>query len=1179
MYRRAVESCIQDLMHAAVHAAQPKTAAACRACLSPLHVARGSAFALKLDAACTRLWEPILWRSLKVANPTVRTQAAEALRVAFPLTGASGDSCSGLTQEEAEEGTGDDMELLQRQFDALKALLEDHEPRVRAAACGCVATVLRGYWESIPPATSRVLLTTLGSTLAQDRADPHVRVAAVQALTELLEQPLAHTVLRTFLPSLKHLIHDHSDKVRLAMVALLQRVSTVRGIQFVQVVPVNHLHARLSLDFKKPSSRAVASATSRLLAPSYFPSVESPNTAAAEACNDENSGAKSGNTQRNSNDGDDDDEDDDEKSIDQSAAAREKQHLGRCLAFLKENPSAATAFYSCSHEHVALPTLSRLVVLLVSYAHTAASAAVDAESQEGAEGAAGSAGGGGESAAAAEPEEGEEGRGGALVATTPDKRSKRSRQGKGKGSKKEKAAAAAAKAPASSADVAASRRLMVGRVLACAGEIWASVLPLLARADKQGSSSSSKTTKGRHGAAVMEAVECRASLAEGMGSALPELYALLVEAGPAWASARARCLRLAACLPSPNDVPGLLPLLMSGLQASNLGQDFAPAVALLCKWGLTSTVVSLISDALTAALPGASNNNALQESSGDMDEENDDDDDDNANDDDAASRAKRKRALKNKKKSKAAAATATSTDASSASSSSGSNEATLAVHLLSFLCAGRDSLAVEARDAMLQDPSAHTLMTAQLAKLLPTIAARAKQQVEGSEEGAAGAASDNELLVALEVYGRLLTHQAASSNDDEDASSGSGDGWSSGMDHLLAWATQDLVPLALEGGAAPSTAGSAAEALSATFSPPAKASRAGTPAKGKRNQNNSKKTKAAAAAAATVENDASDPTADGNSDGPKLAAKACALVMAMAGDWARCGVGLAPISEAARSMSLAVLETGDNKTNSYDDDLDDLDGATGVADLVVNANSSALLLPPLCRLAYVLAVQEPNNTGAVAPEAALQLMLRGAHVTTASFSAIGSSDAPHSGPSSVEAVTGATTANSSTAQAGSAPREALNALLTLAVKRGTRNLRLLVTHVANHLLTQVSSFAEASDDTLQYFTAASAQSASAVLETLVANRTAAKVLVNYLLQLAAPSAATASSPKAPLLLAAAVTELKARSSRDAASAELAAWAEREMASTVFSSSSASPSSHAGTAQSIPLSTGAAVTAN
>ena len=36
-----------------------------------------------------RLWEPILWRALKVANPLVRAQATNMLADAFPLTDAA----------------------------------------------------------------------------------------------------------------------------------------------------------------------------------------------------------------------------------------------------------------------------------------------------------------------------------------------------------------------------------------------------------------------------------------------------------------------------------------------------------------------------------------------------------------------------------------------------------------------------------------------------------------------------------------------------------------------------------------------------------------------------------------------------------------------------------------------------------------------------------------------------------------------------------------------------------------------------------------------------------------------------------------------------------------------------------------------------------------------------------
>ena len=39
-----------------------------------------------MDDMLLRLWEPILWRALKVANPIVRAQATNMLADAFPLT-------------------------------------------------------------------------------------------------------------------------------------------------------------------------------------------------------------------------------------------------------------------------------------------------------------------------------------------------------------------------------------------------------------------------------------------------------------------------------------------------------------------------------------------------------------------------------------------------------------------------------------------------------------------------------------------------------------------------------------------------------------------------------------------------------------------------------------------------------------------------------------------------------------------------------------------------------------------------------------------------------------------------------------------------------------------------------------------------------------------------------------
>ena len=58
--------------------------------------------------------------------------------------------------------------------------------------------------------------------------------------------PASHGVLKTMLPLLRNMIHDDSPTVRLAMVSLLQKVKTTRGMKFYDVVTVPHLHARIA---------------------------------------------------------------------------------------------------------------------------------------------------------------------------------------------------------------------------------------------------------------------------------------------------------------------------------------------------------------------------------------------------------------------------------------------------------------------------------------------------------------------------------------------------------------------------------------------------------------------------------------------------------------------------------------------------------------------------------------------------------------------------------------------------------------------------------------------------------------------------------------------------------------------------------------------------------------------
>jgi condensin-2 complex subunit G2 len=74
--------CIQDLMQCCVHAATAGVFNNVLALLDAFHEQKRQR---GVDAMLLRLYDPILWRSLKTANPVVRMQACTVLAHAFPL--------------------------------------------------------------------------------------------------------------------------------------------------------------------------------------------------------------------------------------------------------------------------------------------------------------------------------------------------------------------------------------------------------------------------------------------------------------------------------------------------------------------------------------------------------------------------------------------------------------------------------------------------------------------------------------------------------------------------------------------------------------------------------------------------------------------------------------------------------------------------------------------------------------------------------------------------------------------------------------------------------------------------------------------------------------------------------------------------------------------------------------
>eukprot|EP00051_Salpingoeca_urceolata_P017934 m.249024 g.249024 ORF g.249024 m.249024 type:complete len:1108 (+) comp19082_c0_seq4:119-3442(+) len=295
-YLEAIErTCIQDLMDHAVHA-NKELAPVLRRVLDGFHSKKKER---GVDEALVRLYEPILWRALRVARPSVRANAAALLCDAFPL------QLPDATRPEIDQ-------MLQKQFDIFKELLEDDVPIVRCTAVEGVCRIAGIYWELIPYPTIAALLTKMVNDLSRDATSAAVRTAVFKGINFVMGNHLALPLMKQLLPRLRDSIHDPSERVRSAFIDCLLFVKGIRDVKYWDVVPVEHLLARLEVD-----SHAIAEKLAGLMATSYFP----------------------------------------QKKTDASRA-------GRCAKLLRVNPGAARRFYQLLPCRVATNTLARFVSVL-----------------------------------------------------------------------------------------------------------------------------------------------------------------------------------------------------------------------------------------------------------------------------------------------------------------------------------------------------------------------------------------------------------------------------------------------------------------------------------------------------------------------------------------------------------------------------------------------------------------------------------------------------------------------------------------------------------------------------------------------------------------------------------------------------------------------------------------------
>lgn len=244
--------CLQDLASHAINTASPPLSSAIRQVLSVFHSKKKFK---AVDEMLARIYEPILWRSFKVANASVRLQAAQLLAEAFPV-------------QDPEASAKDFEDGLTRQITVLDGLLKDSVPGVREVGVHCVCRVLSVYLEVLPLHTTTSFLALMIKHLAVDSAAASVRVAVLRGLGVVLDNHLSHPLLAGRLPLLADRIHDSSEPVRVAMAELLLKVRAVKGIRFFDVVALPDILSRLATDVARP---AVAKRLTKLLMPSYMP--------------------------------------------------------------------------------------------------------------------------------------------------------------------------------------------------------------------------------------------------------------------------------------------------------------------------------------------------------------------------------------------------------------------------------------------------------------------------------------------------------------------------------------------------------------------------------------------------------------------------------------------------------------------------------------------------------------------------------------------------------------------------------------------------------------------------------------------------------------------------------------------------------------------------------------------
>ncbi|GJN24064.1 hypothetical protein PR202_gb11777 [Eleusine coracana subsp. coracana] len=249
------EGFLQDLVEAAVHAANKEVAKAARKILWAFVEQRAVAGVEKL---VFRLAEPVLFRSLQVASSNVRHNALHLLLDLFPL-------------EDPDVTKDVNDPLLEKQFYLLDKLLMDDCPEIRTVAVEGICRVLNQYWEVVPSPVISKFLRKIVDDMSKDSCNEisalSVRVAAVDLLLAIRDlRSFQYTKVIGLDTLLSSLANDHPrlnseqiDGLIIAAVNLMKSLSD-EGCSGLAALREFFTNAKLKLILKTVASESARAA-------------------------------------------------------------------------------------------------------------------------------------------------------------------------------------------------------------------------------------------------------------------------------------------------------------------------------------------------------------------------------------------------------------------------------------------------------------------------------------------------------------------------------------------------------------------------------------------------------------------------------------------------------------------------------------------------------------------------------------------------------------------------------------------------------------------------------------------------------------------------------------------------------------------------------------------------------